>query len=113
MNSFCTNLLSIIDTFVDNTTSVVKEWTGYSAKEVVSYDHDFLDEMEKGIVDVWIDEKKHSHVEMIPLPVLGQSCFQLSNTAYIDKIILKRIYPLYDIEAGMLAPHHLREIVIV
>lgn len=113
MNSFCTNLLSIIDTFVDNTTSVVKEWTGYSAKEVVSYDHDFLDEMEKGIVDLWIDEKKHSHVEMIPLPVLGQSCFQLSNTTYIDKIILKRIYPLYDIEAGMLSPHHLREIVIV
>ena len=111
MDTLYNNVLSIIDNFVDNTTSLVKEWTSSETRSILNDESDFLDEMEKGIVSIWKAHQKPEEIEMTPIPTYVS--FNVGNIQYLDKVILKRLHPLYDIEAARLTTYPLREIVIL
>lgn len=111
MQTIYDNFLSIFDNFVDNTTSIVKEWTSSDSQPILSDESDFLDEMEKGIVNIWKAHQKPEEIEMTHIPTYVS--FNVGDIHYLDKVILKRLHPLYDIEAGKLATHPLCEIVIL
>ena len=111
MQTIYDNFLSIFDNFVDNTTSIVKEWTSSESQPIFSDESDFLDEMEKGIVNIWKAHQKPEEIEMTPIPTYVS--FNVGDIQYLDKVILRRLYPLYDIEAARLTTHPLREIVIL
>ena len=92
MQTLYNDFLSIIDSFVDNTTTLVNEWTSSEPKSILSDESDFLDEMEKGIVNIWKAHQKPEEIEMTPIPTYVS--FNVGDIQYLDKVILRRRHPL-------------------